>query len=401
MFCRRPSTLLLALLALAACGRKEPPLPPPSKTPAPIMDLQVQQRGQELLLQMTYPSVTLGGLPIESLEAIEIWKLARIITSFDEPVSEELEGEPAEGEIEAEEPETPEEPTEPEASLFSLPGMVAEDRGESKESLITVGQQDFAAAAELAWTLRGPELDAAVVGNKLLMRIPIDETLPDTTEDTVLVLGARALASLGKPSPYSNLVKLFPRTPPAAPEDLVVEPTPQGIQVEWQEGEDEIEYRVYRRNANVKDFGEPLASPKRGTTSYVDTTAEFGRRYIYTVTSVVSKKPLVESAIAAEHEVNYQDRFPPAIPRDVVALPETGRVRLLWKPSTSEDTEGYWIYRLAPGESFRAINEELVVGSEFLDRDVIQGQLYRYYILAVDGRGNQSQPSAEVEVRVP
>lgn len=356
---------------------------------------------------MAYPSVTLGGLPIEDLEAIEIWKTTRIIPSFVEPEMVDLEtatlGEETDQPEEPGEPEEPEEPAEPETSLFSLPGAAeAAAEEESKEALVTVAEPDFAASAQLAWTLLGAELDSAVVGDKLLMRIPVEETLPAGTEETVLVFGARAVASLGRPSPFSNLVKLVPRTPPSAPEDLVVESTPRGIQVQWQASEDEIGYRVYRRNANVRDFGEPLSSPRRGDTTYLDTTAEFGRRYIYTVTSIVSKDPLVESAIAAEHEVNYQDRFPPATPRDVVALPEAGRVRLLWRPSTSEDEEGYWIYRQDPGATtFQVINSELVVGSEYLDRDLIQGQLYRYYILAVDAKDNQSQPSEEIEVRVP
>ena len=47
------------------------------------------------------------------------------------------------------------------------------------------------------------------------------------------------------------------------------------------------------------------------------------------------------------------------------------------------------------------INTDLVVGSEYLDRDLIQGQLYSYYILAIDGEENQSGPSETIEVRVP
>jgi predicted small lipoprotein YifL len=402
--CSRKLTLwLLVAILIPACGRKEPPQPPPSKTPAPLNDLQIQQRGPEILLQMSYPSITLSGLPIEDLEAIEIWKTIRIVPSFAETEIELPGAEIAGEDTQVEAPPEPEEPAEPEASLFSLPGATAAATPEeSKEDLIMVEQADFAAGAELAWTLRGAALDSAVVGDKLFIRLPLEETIPPTDEDAVLVLAARSLASQGKPSPFSNLVKLAPRTPPAPPTDLVVEPTPQGIEIEWKTGEGEIGYRIYRRNANVRDFDEPIASPRMGESSHLDSTAEFGKRYIYTVTSVVSEEPLVESGIAAEHEVNYKDLFPPEAPRDVVALPETGRVRLLWKPSVSEDTEGYWIYRQDPGESsYRAINVELVVGSEYLDRDLIQGQVYRYYILAVDGKENQSEPSEEIEVRVP
>ena len=76
-------------------------------------------------------------------------------------------------------------------------------------------------------------------------------------------------------------------------------------------------------------------------------------------------------------------------------------MRLLWEASTSEDTQGYWIYRLDPGAGFHAINSELVLGSEYLDSEVASGSTYRYYILAVDSRDNQSEASEEIEVRVP
>ena len=74
---------------------------------------------------------------------------------------------------------------------------------------------------------------------------------------------------------------------------------------------------------------------------------------------------------------------------------------MLWQSSSSSDTQGYWIYRQDPGAGFAAINTELVVGSEYLDSEVASGLTYRYYILAVDAKGNQSQPSEEIEVRVP
>ena len=292
---------------------------------------------------------------------------------------------------------------EPEASLFSLPSTAAgeDEEEEQKESLIEVKSRDFAAAAQLVYTRPGSELDSVVVGDQLFIRIPLDEVTQGGDEEEILVFGARSLADKKLASPFSNLVKLYPRTPPAAPSNLKVEATPNGVQVDWEVIEDAIGYRVYRRNAKVRDYSEPLYKAREDLGSYLDRSALFGDRYIYTVTSVGNLEPIVESAVAAEHEVDYKDRFPPAIPTDVVALPETGRVRLLWQPSSSPDTQGYWIYRQDPSESFRAINSELVVGSEYLDRELASGLTYRYYILAVDGDGNLSAASEEIEVRVP
>lgn len=405
MFCRRLIFLLVVASLVPACGRKEPPKPPPSKIPAPISDLEIQQRGQEVILTMSYPSVTLGGLPIDELEALEIWKVSRILSTFVESTDQGLETEAAEEEgTESEEPVV-EEPAaeEPEASLFSLPSTVVGDNEEEqqKESLIEVRGKDFAAIAVLVHRQEGSQLDSAVVGNQLFVKIPLEEVTQRGDEEEILVFGARTLVDKQRASPFSNLVKLYPRTPPPAPTNLTVEATPDGVQIDWEIIEDAIGYRVYRRNAKVRDYAEPLYKAREDLGSYLDRSAVFGERYIYTVTSVGNLEPPVESAVAAEHEVDYKDRFPPTTPTEVVALPETGRVRLLWQPSSSADTQGYWIYRQDPGASFRAVNAELIVGSEYLDIDLASGLTYRYYILAVDTEGNLSTPSEEIAVRVP
>jgi len=408
MSSRKLLLLFLAAALISACGRKEPPKPPPSRIPAPINDLDVQQRGQEVLLTMSYPSVTLGGLPIEELAAVQIWKTSRIISSFGEPTESEVEADsmdPGDAEevpatAETEEPEV----EEPETSLFSLSAGTEGDEEEeqAKESSVDVSGRDFAGTANPIWTLAGSQLDSGVIGDQLLIRIPLDDLIKGSEEEEeIFVFGARSVIDKNRASPFSNLVKLFPRTPPAAPKDLVVEATLNGVQVDWETNDEAIGYRVYRRNANIREYGEALYKAREDLGTYLDRTAIFGERYIYTVTGVGNLEPLVESTIAAEHEVDYKDRFPPATPTEVVALAETGRVRLLWQPSSSTDTEGYWIYRQDPGAGFAAVNTELVLGSEYLDRELASGLTYRYYILAVDAKGNQSEASEEIEVRVP
>lgn len=396
MFSRRLTALVIGVILIVGCGRKGPPQPPPSKIPAPADDLSIQQRGEEILLQMTYPNVTLGGLPIDEVEAIEIYQLSRIIGGLGE-MEEEDPVEEADEDAEVE----PEAEEEAETGLFALPAAVTDTViEESKESLVSVSGKDFAALADLAWSLKGSELDAAVLGDKLVFRIPL-ESPAERTEEEILIFGARTLAKGRQPSGFSNLVKLLPRTPPGPPADFTVEATPLGVQLDWEPGGDEVGFRVYRRQAKVREYGDPLATISKETLGYLDRTAEFGQRYIYTVTSLGLRNPIIESAIATEHEVDYRDRFPPNPPRELVALAEPGRVRLLWEASTSEDTQGYWIYRQDPGAGFHAINSELVLGSEYLDSEVASGSTYRYYILAVDSRDNQSEASEEIEVRVP
>ena len=394
-------TLLLTGPLWLACGRKEPPRPPASKVPAKIIDLSVQQRGMELLLTMTYPSTTMGGLALSEIEAVEIWEAVRYtsplvseeLTSEDDELAIEADGVPGEAPIEEAEAVAEEET---ELGLFQLPTELPGE--EQMEDLVTVDPREFRQSAQLRWTLQGTELSSAVHGGQLLVRLPIDE-IPEQEE--VRVFAATTLAGPRLVSQFSNLVKIGLREPPDPPTSISVASTASGVELDWEGDSTGMEFNVYRRDADVKEYGPPLATVPTETQSFTDRSAAFGKRYIYTVTTVSSTRPLVESRIVSEHEVNFEDRFPPSPPENIVALAEEGRVRLLWEMSRENDVAGYRVFRQAPGEEFRAITPELVTGSELLDRDVASGTTYVYFVTAVDGANNQSEASKATTAQVP
>jgi hypothetical protein len=429
-----PTLCLWILLGLAiGCGHKKPPTPPASKIPARTTDLKVQQRGRELLLTLTYPSTTLGGLAIDSLVGIEIRELKRIVPSFlaapegegEAPSGEpeetpptpeedtaaeesasagvpELEGGAAQGEPEEDVEAAPEGDEEPMQSLmfrFPRDGASETTESQSKEDLVPVNAVEFKELAGIVRTVQDPELNAAVSGSQLILRLPLSEIRAE--EDEVYIYAVQTLAGRRRKSGLSNLVKIAPRQPPPAPESIEVTAQATGVRIAWSPTEVALGYRVYRRDAKSREYGEPIYSPSGDFDSHLDTGIVFGRRYIYTVTAVSSERPLVESAIAAEYEIDYQDRFPPPVPGALVALPEDGRVRLLWEPSAAADLAGYRILRRESGGEVEAINTDPVIGQDYLDHDVVSGRSYLYSIEAVDQKGNRSQPSEEIQVRVP
>lgn len=396
------AALLVALTGtLVACGNKKPPTPPASRIPAPPTDLEIQQRGNEFILRLSYPSITMGGSPLDEVENIEIWELVRIVPAFAATVEEIAE------DVAAAEPgdqgpvEMPEE--ESFALLFQVPPDVLDDLGlpeEAKENLIFVDPREYPKLATLRATITGDELDAASAGEELTVHIPIAPS--EGEEEQGSVMAARVKAPGRRPSPFSNLVTLVPREAPPGPTSIDVTPSDLGVMLEWTIDGDEPEgFRVYRRSPKSKEYGEPLATLPGSTEIYRDSSAALGTRYVYTVTTVSSQRPLVESAITVEHQVNYRDRFPPLAPRNLVAFPEPGRVRLLWDPPTAEDVEGYLIYRQDQGGDFRLIQTDLVTKAEYLDSTVSSGGVHRYMIRAVDRAGNESETSEEIEVRVP
>ena len=115
---------------------------------------------------------------------------------------------------------------------------------------------------------------------------------------------------------------------------------PGGVQLVWEAEETGTGFRIYRRDARNREYGAPIQVAPAETDRFLDRGARLDNRYIYTVTTVAEVEPLVESAIAIEQEVNYLDRFAPPTPDNLVALPETGRVRLLWEPSRRRRSGG-------------------------------------------------------------
>src|SRR5205085_2874568 len=136
----------------------------------------------------------------------------------------------------------------------------------------------------------------------------------------------------------------------------------------------------YRRQAASHTYAEPLATAGPAATTHLDATAQYGQRYIYTVTALGSSTPRVESGFAEEREVDYQDRFAPAPPDDLVALPQAGGARLVWKASPDTDTVGYNVYRRDPGAEFQRLGTAPVNALEYADNGLAPGMLYRYKV---------------------
>ena len=161
-------------------------------------------------------------------------------------------------------------------------------------------------------------------------------------------------------------------------------------------------FRVYRRDAASRAYGTPIAQPTTTARSHLDQTASFDSRYVYSVTTVSLESPLVESALTAEREVQYDDRYPPEPPGGVIVFAEAGRVRVLWEPSPATDLAGYLVYRRsADGSGFDRLTTDPGLELEYLDATVASGRGYSYYVSAVDSSGNESEASETVDVEVP
>jgi hypothetical protein len=403
-----PLILALALgLVAIGCGNKKPPKPPPRIVPATTSDLDVAQRGTELQLSFSYPAVTIGGLPLPGLEAVELWRLKYPMQQpprededeIDDPAAEA--SEPEDGEILTEEI-TEEAPAQPSSFLFARP--TAEEVVPAEEK-IQLGPAEFAALAELEMRIEGAELQAAISGDRILLRLPLDEIPPPEVpeeEREMELFAVICVSTKGLGSELSNVVKILPRTPPTPPAQIETEAGATGINVVWRAEDPEIGFRVYRRDAASRVYGTPIAAPAPEARSHLDQTTLFDTSYVYSVTTVALESPLVESALAAEREVRYEDRYPPKPPTGLLVLAEAGRARVLWEPSVVDDLKGYLIYRRTDaGSGFERLTAEPTLELEYLDETVASGRAYSYYVSAIDQVGNESEASTTVDIEVP
>jgi hypothetical protein len=83
------------------------------------------------------------------------------------------------------------------------------------------------------------------------------------------------------------------------------------------------------------------------------------------------------------------DTAPPAMPAGLVACPGCETVKLSWRPNTTDtDLAGYFVYRLAFGETW-ILTDEPVTEARFIDRAPLPGGA-TYAVAAVDVMGNES-----------
>ncbi|HET9086358.1 MAG TPA: fibronectin type III domain-containing protein [Acidobacteriaceae bacterium] len=189
------------------------------------------------------------------------------------------------------------------------------------------------------------------------------------------------------------------------------------------------------RGARASSANLPVAEPEEQTLAVtldgagkdpgvaLDPGVEFDRTYRYTAIRVVKltvDKQSLQAASARSKpvEITTRDTFPPKAPEGLVAVPVSAAINggqpevdLSWVPNRETDLAQYRVYRreigrlqacnTPPQEIAPEEGSELLIAPAFRDVHVQPGHIYAYSVRAVDTAGNQSAPSAEVQVTLP
>ncbi|HEX6202912.1 MAG TPA: hypothetical protein VF100_07915 [Thermoanaerobaculia bacterium] len=349
--------------------------------------LTVAQRHLDLVLELPYPKTTAAGMALPGLDRVEVWEARRPVP----PAGPDAR--PTAGATDAGAAEEATAAAGEAGAPGDEPGAAAEPAPASSTAPPPLDPRQFTALAELRTELAGAALSAAVIGERIVITLPLGPDFPAVP--VARYFAVRTVAAGDDRSEMSNQAVIVPRPPPAAPRGVAAEAGPGGVRLVWQgDGPAVTGYDVYRRGAQERTFLDPLARLEAGAAEYFDDTARFGERYIYGVAAVAAREPTIASAVGSTVEVDYRDRFPPAAPGGLVALVEEGRVRLVWEAAEAADLAGYRVSRAAAGEGFRPVGD-LVTAAEWVDESVVAGTVYTWRVASVDASGNRSE-AAEV-----
>jgi hypothetical protein len=362
---------LFVFLLAGGCGAPGEPTAPAPLVPVAITDLSAQQAGDAVQLSFTLPPKTISGERLTETPAIEILRGGlKPDSSLDAKSFHTIE---------------------------TIPGaLVGEYRAADKVQIISRISPDELRAypgGALAYRVRtrASRRRASADSNTVTVRIrPVAERIASVhaavTEPAIeLSWSAPTRTSSGDPLPAISEYRVYrgeidPASAGAAANDL--------SQAKWKS---------------------PLSLLGSTTsTTYRDTTFDFGKTYLYTVRTVIpgDGNP-VESSDSVPAIVAPRDIFPPAVPRGLLAAVIVGsptnepEVDLSWSINAETDLAGYRVYRSeredTPGQ---LVTPDLLLSPAYRDTPVQPGHLYWYSVTAVDRSGNESAPSAPVAVEV-
>lgn len=211
-----------------------------------------------------------------------------------------------------------------------------------------------------------------------------------------VVIEVRIPSPKGRDSGWSNPVALTIVPPLAQPPAPELQAVSEGVRVTWPGSAPR--YRVYRR---VGDGSTRALRAESVPSEYLDTTAEYCKTYHYSVQGAQAGGNIrAESELSPEASITPEDRFPPAVPKGLAAVPSTGSIELTWDRNTEPDLAGYRVYRVE-GSGVMERQPDMPQTPGFRDRKIEPGRMYRYAVSSVDRTGNESKMSEPVQATAP
>jgi hypothetical protein len=420
--------VLMAALAVAACGKKGPPLAPLHLIPGPSTALEVRRAGADVRLNFVLPAGNVNGGGPSVLDRAQIYAVT-IAPGMPVPPNRELltpkflvgtiavkpppvEGEepppdaapdtrPSAGEkVTYIERLTPEK-LEPAAPANDKASVTAAARRAAGTALLTTAigtipghtAAAMLAAANAASPIAGPAAFAAAFA--IGASSAVAAAIPNHSVRLYAVQGMTKNGRPGQPSARAELPIVALPGAPSAPLATVSE---KAITVTWVGplAPPAPSYNVYKRDGSEPLNPAPLAAPP-----YEQPGVTWGTEACFTVRSVLKLgAATIESDPSAPACVTPRDTFPPAAPKGLSVVAGPGTINLSWDANQEPDLAGYIVLRgEAPGDTMQPLTPAPIAATNFEDKTAKPGLRYSYAIVAVDKTTppNRSDPSIRVE----
>lgn len=347
--------VLAAALAVTACGKAAPPVPPEAKVPAPVSDLRGVTESGAVDLAWTNPQRRTDQTRVRDLVEARVYRIED-------------------------------------------DGIVA-----PKPALLSRGK--IAGYQEVAVIRLAAPAPAVVRGDSV--RFIDREGLRVGRRYTYVVLTEDSRGRVSPPSTRFSVTLIAPPEAPAAPR---VDAGDREVRIRWQPpprlldggAAGPLTYEV-SRFSSAEGPAEAVFALPAGHTQFLDKAVENDRTYYYSVRAIREHAGATTRGEASPRvPATPGQTTPPAPPATLVATPSGNTVRLSWAPSPDSNVEGYVVYRAETTGDFARIGATRAPATTFTDRDVRSGS-YRYAVTAQDAtaRVNESSRSNIVTITLP
>lgn len=158
-------------------------------------------------------------------------------------------------------------------------------------------------------------------------------------------------------------------------------------------------YKIFRRNlgdtpTELVALLDTMLTPKQN--NYVDTLAAEGNDYEYAVQAFDIFGN--ESSFSSSLKINIPE-IPILPPAGLTAVNVESGILITWQSVLQENTKEYKIYRYERGIEPKQIGSVNSGVNELVDKSVISGHLYFYFISAASSEGKESVPSDELGIK--
>ncbi len=355
---------LLVLLACAVlvsgCGKRRPPLPPVENVPGRTEELTGYQQANHIMLSWPAPRRNAPDGSVQSIRRIDVYRLA-----------------------------------------------------ESPDAPLPLTEEDFANRSTLIGSVTYEQIQNA--GERVLYT----DVLELAGQPSRLRYAIRYVNASGQRAAFSNFFLIEPAAQIAeAPKLVGAQTTEKAVQLSWEAPSKNIDrstppnllgYNIYRSviDAQGKVTIVRLNEVPVVGTAFADAKFKFDESYQYFVRAVSlgSGGNPVESLDSNGVSATPRDSFAPSQPGTPSVAPGPGRLAIFFPSNPEGDIAGYDLYRSTdpnlPLDKWTKLNEALLTKTTYQDSAVESGQKYYYYVIAVDGAGNRSEPSEVGSETVP